>query len=172
MWQPQFKHYHRWVSKMLWGFLKMISPGPCPSWEGCPASASCSCPASSLPWSPWASPSSSTSTSSSRGEFLLLSPRGTWHLLSLISRRSRVEFYQISSWAGGFRLQTDHTGRTLIPCWNVQSTCLIRPGHDENNDVGDDVNDGYDDFDFYNDITDASSMMIVLISLTRTVLVL
>ena len=70
--KPQFKYYHRWVGKMLWGFLKMISPGPCPSWEGCPASASCSCPASSLPWSPWASPSSSTSTSSSRGEFLLL----------------------------------------------------------------------------------------------------
>ena len=60
-------------------------------------------------------------------------PRGTWQymtlhdmtLLSLISRRSRVEFYQISSWSVGFRLQTDHTGRTLIPCWNVQSTCLI-----------------------------------------------
>ena len=85
---------------------------------------------------------------------------------------SRGEYYQTSPRASGFRLQTDHTGRTLIPCWNVQSTCLIRPGHDENNDVGDDVNDGYDDFDFYNDITDASSMMIVLISLTRTVLVL
>ena len=144
MWQPQFKYFHRWLGKMLWyedsskWFLQVpVHPGRgvlplhhvhvqrllCPDRHGHRH------PRLQVHRAQGVSFSSSL-------------PRGTWHLLSLISS-SRGEYYQTSPRASGFRLQTDHTGRTLIPCWNVQSTCLIRPVPDKNNvgDVGDDYNE-------------------------------